>query len=301
LDFSSLDKTITDDHFAVQGLAKLFAGPPSAAAVNADVVPRPHDRLRGCGRRTPDVAAELAPATEQALPDALNALDSEGAAARLLALRDEIARRARDCGREPESIKLVAVSKTFSADEVWPTIALAGQTCFGENRVQEAIPKWRDLRARAAALGKTVELHLIGPLQSNKAREAVETFDVIETVDRERIAAALAREIDRAGRRPRLFVEVNTGGEAQKAGVLPEDADAFIALCRMSYGLTIEGLMAIPPADEPVSPHFALLGVIAGRNGIDELSMGMSADWPLAVQLGATYVRIGSAIFGSRG
>lgn len=221
--------------------------------------------------------------------------------AHLVALREAIARRARDCGRAPESVKLVAVSKTFSADEVWPTIAVAGQTRFGENRVQEAMPKWRDLRARAAVLGKTIELHLIGPLQSNKAREAIDTFDVIETVDREKIAATLAREIERAGKRPRLFVEVNTGGEPQKAGIRPEDADAFIALCRDTHGLTIEGLMAIPPADEPVSPHFALLGVIAKRNHIDELSMGMSADWPLAVQLGATYVRVGSAIFGSRG
>jgi PLP dependent protein len=222
------------------------------------------------------------------------------AVVRLLALREAIARRARDCGRTPESVKLVAVSKTYSADEVWPTIAIAGQTRFGENRVQEAIPKWRDLRARAAALGKAIELHLIGPLQSNKAREAVEAFDVIETVDREKIAAALAREIERVGKRPRLFIEINTGGEPQKAGILPEEADAFIALCRETYGLTIEGLMAIPPADEPVSPHFALLGVIAERNGFSERSMGMSADWPLAVQLGATYVRIGSAIFGSR-
>ena len=167
-------------------------------------------------------------------------LDTQGAVARLIALREQIARRARDCGRAPEEVKLVAVSKTFSADEVWPTIASAGQTRFGENRVQEAIPKWRDLRARAAARGKTIELHLIGPLQSNKAREAVETFDVIETVDREKIAAALGREIDRIGKRPRLFVEVNTRGEPQKAGVLPADADAFIALCRRTYGLTIE-------------------------------------------------------------
>ncbi len=226
--------------------------------------------------------------------------DAQDAVARLLALREQIARRARDCGRAPESVKLVAVSKTFSADEVWPTITIAGQTRFGENRVQEAIPKWQDLRARAAALGKTIELHLIGPLQSNKAREAVEAFEVIETVDREKIAAALAREIDRVGKRPRMLIEVNTGGEPQKAGVLPEDADAFIALCRQTYGLTIEGLMAIPPADEPVSPHFALLGVIAERNGLPERSMGMSADWPLAVQLGATYVRVGSAIFGAR-
>ncbi len=198
-------------------------------------------------------------------------------------------------------MRLIAVSKTFPAEAVWPLIADGGQSLFGENRVQEAIPKWRELRARAAALGKTIELHLIGPLQSNKAREAIDTFDVIETVDREKIAATLAREIERAGKRPRLFVEVNTGGEPQKAGIRPEDADAFIALCRDTHGLTIEGLMAIPPADEPVSPHFALLSVIAKRNRIDELSIGMSADWPLAVQLGSTYVRVGSAIFGSRG
>ncbi len=226
--------------------------------------------------------------------------DPLGAAARLQALRELIARRARDCGRAPELVKLVAVSKTFAAEEVWPTIAIGGQRLFGENRVQEAIPKWRGLRARAAALGQTIELHLIGPLQSNKAREAVENFDVIETVDREKIAAALAREIQKIGKSPRLFVEVNTGAEPRKAGVAPEAADAFLALCRDRYDLAISGLMAIPPLGEQASPHFALLGVIAARNGIEELSMGMSADWPLAVQLGATYVRVGSAIFGSR-
>ena len=227
--------------------------------------------------------------------------DPLDAVARLSALREAIALRARDCGRTPDSVRLVAVSKTHTADDVWPTIVIGGQTRFGENRVQEAIPKWRDLRARAAAIGKTIELHLIGPLQTNKAREAVETFDVIETVDRERIAAALAREIQTRGKSPRLFVEINTGAEPQKAGVLPEDADAFLTLCRDRYGLAIEGLMAIPPAGEQASPHFALLGVIAERNGVKELSMGMTADWPLAVQLGATYVRIGSAIFGARG
>ena len=226
--------------------------------------------------------------------------DPLDAVARLSALREAIALRARDCGRTPDSVRLVAVSKTHAADDVWPTIAIGGQTRFGENRVQEAVPKWRDLRARAAAIGRTIELHLIGPLQTNKAREAVETFDVIETVDRERIAAALAREIQKRGKSPRLFVEINTGAEPQKAGVLPEDADAFLALCRDRYGLAIEGLMAIPPAGEQASPHFALLGVIAERNGVKELSMGMTADWPLAVQLGATYVRIGSAIFGAR-
>ncbi len=207
---------------------------------------------------------------------------------RLLALRAQITQRAIDCGRSPDAITLIAVSKTFSADEVWPTIEEGRQLVFGENRVQEAQAKFADLRARAAALGETLELHLIGPLQSNKAREAVETFDVIETVDREKIAVALAEAMAKTGRRPRLLVEINTGAEPQKAGVLPEDADRFLGLCRESLGLTIEGLMCIPPADELASPHFALLGEIARRNGISKLSMGMSADWPLAVQLGAT-------------
>ena len=215
-------------------------------------------------------------------------------------MRAAIARRARDCDRDPSEIKLVAVSKTYSADEIWPTIAVGGQTVFGENRVQEAIPKWHDLRARADELGKSIELHLIGPLQSNKAREAVEHFDVIETVDREKIAAALANEIQRLGKHPRLYVEVNTGAEPQKAGILPEEADAFLARCRDTHGLEIIGLMAIPPVGEQASPHFALLGEIAKRNSLNQLSMGMSADWPLAIQLGATAVRVGSAIFGAR-
>ncbi len=226
--------------------------------------------------------------------------DPLGAVPRLEALREQIAKRARDCGRDPASVRLVAVSKTFSADEVWPTLALGGQIAFGENRVQEAKPKWLDLRARAAAIGKSVELHLIGPLQSNKAREAVETFDVIQTVDREKIADALASAMAKSGKKPRLFIEVNTGGEPQKAGVAPADADAFIARCRDEYGLIVDGLMCVPPLHEQASPHFALLGVIAKRNGLKELSMGMSADWPLAVQLGATLVRVGSAIFGAR-
>jgi hypothetical protein len=219
---------------------------------------------------------------------------------RLNALREQIARRARDCGRDPQSVRLVAVTKTFSADQVWPTIALGGQIVFGENRVQEAKPKWLDLRARAAAVGKNVELHLVGPLQSNKAREAVEFFDVIETVDREKIADALAAAMAKTGRKPRLLIEVNTGGEPQKAGVAPDNADSFLALCREKYGLAIDGLMCVPPLDEQASPHFALLRVIAERNGLKELSMGMSADWPLAIQLGATLVRVGSAIFGAR-
>jgi PLP dependent protein len=218
--------------------------------------------------------------------------------ARLSELREAIARRARDCDRRPEDITLVAVSKTFPADAVWPTIRDGGQTVFGENRVQEAMAKWADLRARA--VGKSIELHLIGPLQSNKAREAVETFDVIETVDRDKIADALAEAMAKTGRRPRLLVEINTGGESQKAGVLPQQADAFLTRCRETHGLAIEGLMCIPPADELASPHFAMLGEIARRNGLAKLSMGMSADWPLAVQLGATHVRVGSAIFGAR-
>jgi PLP dependent protein len=223
-----------------------------------------------------------------------------GVSERLAALRARIERRAHDCGRDPSSVRLVAVSKTFSADEVWPTIAEGGQILFGENRVQEAKPKWRDLRERAAALGKTIELHLIGPLQSNKAREAVEIFDAIETLDREKLAAALADAMAKTGRKPRLFIQVNTGSEAQKAGVEPDAADAFITLVREKYGLVVDGLMCIPPLDEQASPHFALLGEIAKRNGIKELSMGMSADFELAIQLGATYVRVGSAIFGSR-
>jgi pyridoxal phosphate enzyme (YggS family) len=228
-------------------------------------------------------------------------IDMSGAVPRLSELREAIARRARDCRRAPEEITLIAVSKTFSADEVWPTIALGGQRTFGENRVQEATAKWRDLRARAAARDIQIELHLIGPLQSNKTREAIETFDVIQTVDREKIAHALAAEIAKTGKRPRLFVEVNTGGEPQKAGVPPEDADRFLTFCRESCGLEIEGLMCVPPVEELASPHFALLSEIARRNGLKQLSMGMSADWPLAVQLGATYLRVGSAIFGERG
>jgi PLP dependent protein len=227
-------------------------------------------------------------------------LHDGGALPRLRQLRQAIARRAADCARDRTSVRLIAVSKTFSADEIWPTIAEGDQRLFGENRVQEARPKWADLRARAAGLAKPIELHLIGPLQSNKAREAVETFDVIQTIDREKIAAALAEAMAKAGKKPRLFVQVNTGAEPQKAGIAPEEADGFIALCREKYQLEIAGLMCIPPVDEQASPHFALLGMIAKRCGIAELSIGMSADWELAVQLGATYVRVGSAIFGSR-
>jgi pyridoxal phosphate enzyme (YggS family) len=213
----------------------------------------------------------------------------------LAAVRAEIERACRDAGRDPASVTLVAISKTFDAPAIEPVIA-AGQRVFGENRVQEAKAKWPPLMERFAG----IELHLVGPLQSNKAREAVALFDAIHTVDRPSLCAALAKEIERQGRQPRLLVEVNTGGEAQKAGVLPEDADAFVRACRDTYGLAIEGLMCIPPFDEAPAPHFALLAKIAERNGLPCLSMGMSADFPVAVQFGATHVRVGSAIFGER-
>jgi hypothetical protein len=214
---------------------------------------------------------------------------------RLEAAKAAIARAAQDCGRDPASVTLVCVTKTFPAEDIVPLLA-HGHRVFGENRVQEAIGKWPALRAKFPGL----ELHLIGPLQSNKTREAVETFDAIQSVDREKIAAALAEEMKKQGKRPRLFVQINTGAEPQKAGVLPEDADAFIAACREKYGLEIAGLMCVPPVDEQASPHFALLADIASRNGVKELSMGMSADYELAIQLGATYVRVGSAIMGAR-
>lgn len=206
-----------------------------------------------------------------------------------------IARAAQDCGRDPAGVTLVCVTKTFPAEDVVPLLD-AGHRIFGENRVQEAVGKWPGLRARYPG----IELHLIGPLQSNKTREAVETFDVIQSVDREKIAQTLAEEMTRQGKRPRLFIQVNTGAEPQKAGVLPQDADSFIALCRETYGLEIAGLMCVPPVDEQASPHFALLADIAKRNGLRELSMGMSSDYELAIQLGATYVRVGSAIMGAR-
>ncbi|MGJ0511548.1 YggS family pyridoxal phosphate-dependent enzyme [Methylocystis sp.] len=218
-----------------------------------------------------------------------------GAADRLESTRDAICRAAVDCGRDPGSIRLVCVTKTFPAEDVAPLLE-AGHRIFGENRVQEAMAKWRAPREKYP----DIELHLIGPLQSNKTREAVELFDVIESVDREKIAKALSDEIARTGKRPRLFVQVNTGAEPQKAGVLPENADSFLAACRNIYGLQIDGLMCVPPVGEQASPHFALLADIAARNGIKELSMGMSSDFELAIQLGATYVRVGSAIMGER-
>ena len=213
----------------------------------------------------------------------------------IAAVRDEIASACRDAGRDPAAVTLVAVSKTFGAEDITPVIA-AGQRIFGENRVQEAKAKWPPLIARNPGL----ELHLIGPLQSNKAREAVALFDAVHSLDRASLAEALSKEIHKQSRRPVLFVEINTGAEPQKAGVLPQDADAFIAACRDSHGLEISGLMCIPPHDEAPAPHFALTAKIARRNGLALLSMGMSADFKIAIAFGATHVRVGSAIFGAR-
>ncbi|UVF19801.1 YggS family pyridoxal phosphate-dependent enzyme [Microvirga terrae] len=210
-------------------------------------------------------------------------------------VQESIRRAASDYGRDPSGITLVAVSKTFPAEAIEPVLAV-GQRVFGENYVQEAKTKWPGLRARFP----DVELHMIGPLQSNKAREAVELFDVIHTLDRPSLAEALAKEIARQGRTPRLLVQVNTGEEPQKGGVVPTEVDAFLEACRERYGLQIEGLMCIPPAEDPPSPHFALLHTIAKRHGLGVLSMGMSADFDAAIQLGATHVRVGSAIFGAR-
>jgi hypothetical protein len=203
-----------------------------------------------------------------------------------------IARAAQAAGRDPAEVTLVAVSKTQPWEAVGPVLA-AGHRVFGENRVQEAMARWSDHRA-------AIELRLIGPLQTNKAREAVAFFDVIETVDREKLARVLADEMARQERRPRLYVQVNTGEEPQKAGVVPAEADGFLRACRETYGLAIEGLMCIPPAEEPPGPHFALLAKIAGRNGLSKLSMGMSADFETAIRFGATSVRVGSAVFGAR-
>ena len=201
-----------------------------------------------------------------------------------------------EAGREASSVRLIAVSKTHDAERIEPIIG-AGQRLFGENRVQEATGKWPDLRERHP----DVELHLIGPLQSNKVKDAIALFDVIHSVDRPKIAKALAQEMARSGRKPRLLVQVNTGEEAQKAGVLPGDAAGFVEQCQEEFGLEIEGLTCIPPIDEESSLHFALLAKIAGGLGLKELSMGMSADYETAIQFGATYVRIGTAIFGERG
>jgi PLP dependent protein len=213
----------------------------------------------------------------------------------LARVRGEIAHACAEARRDPASVTLVAISKTFGVDAIAPAIA-EGQRVFGENRVQEAKVKWPELKARQPG----IELHLVGPLQSNKAKDAVALFDAIHSVDRPSLAEALAREIAKQGRKPTLFVEVNTGAEPQKAGLLPEDTDAFVRACRERYGLDIAGLMCIPPAEEPPAPHFALTQKIARRNGLSLLSMGMSADFPLAIEFGATHVRVGTAIFGER-
>lgn len=210
-------------------------------------------------------------------------------------VRTEIVRACHDAGRDPAEVTLIAVSKTFAADAIVSVIA-AGQRVFGENRVQEAKAKWPFLLSKH----ESIQLHLIGPLQSNKAKDAVALFDAIHSVDRASLCEALRKEIEKQKRQPVLFVEINTGAEPQKAGVLPQDADAFLAACRDQFGLRISGLMCIPPLDEAPGPHFALTAKIAKRNGLKLLSMGMSADFSAAIALGATHIRVGSAIFGER-
>ncbi|MBV2144805.1 YggS family pyridoxal phosphate-dependent enzyme [Falsochrobactrum sp. TDYN1] len=210
-------------------------------------------------------------------------------------VKGQIANAEKEARRDKGSVTLVAVSKTFDAEEISPALD-AGHRIFGENRVQEAQGKWPQLRERYSG----IELHLIGPLQSNKAADAVALFDVIETVDREKIAAAIAAEIRKQNRAPKLYVQVNTGLEPQKAGIEPKDALAFVERCRKEHGLEIEGLMCIPPADENPGPHFALLEKLAREAGVEKLSMGMSGDYETAIGFGATSVRVGSAIFGGR-
>jgi hypothetical protein len=225
--------------------------------------------------------------------DAPSKLDASfDAAAARAAILARMAAAARAAGRDPADVALTAVSKLQPEPRVAAVLA-AGQRVFGENRVQEALARWQDRRGE-------IELRLIGPLQSNKAREAVAFFDVIETLDRPKLAETLAREAARAGRCPGLYVEINTGEEPQKAGVIPSEADAFIARCRDEFDLTLEGLMCIPPAGEPPGPHFALTAKLAARNGLAKLSMGMSADFETAIRFGATSVRVGTALFGER-
>ncbi len=214
---------------------------------------------------------------------------------RLAEVSRHIAEAARAADRNPADVTLVAVSKTHGADRVRELLE-ADHRVFGENRVQEAQGKFPDLKAAWPDL----ELHLIGPLQTNKARDAVALFDVIQSVDREKLAAALVKEMDRLDRRPACYIQVNTGEEPQKAGILPKDLDAFVAACRDQYRLPLVGLMCIPPVDEEPALHFALLAKMAARNGLAKLSMGMSADYETAVRLGATHVRVGSALFGAR-
>jgi PLP dependent protein len=213
----------------------------------------------------------------------------------LATVEQEIARACKEAGRDRASVTLIAVTKTFGPETIAPVIE-AGQRVFGENRVQEAKAKWPGLMSACPGIA----LHLIGPLQSNKAKEAVALFDAIHSVDRPSICEALAKEINSQKRSPQLFVQLNTGEESQKAGVAPGEADAFIAGCRDKYGLEISGLMCIPPVNDAPAPHFALTAKIAARNGLKNLSMGMSADFAIAIQFGATHVRVGSAIFGHR-
>jgi len=220
---------------------------------------------------------------------------SQSVVERLDRVRDEIAVAARAVAREPSSVTLIAVSKGHSAADIAKVIA-AGQRVFGENRVQEAQTKWPELRQRHPGL----ELHMIGPLQTNKVRDALALFDVIQSLDRPKLADALAVELQRSGRCPGLFIQVNTGEELQKSGVLPKEAPDFIAYCRGEKKLPIRGLMAIPPADDDPALHFALLRELARNAGLTQLSMGMSADYPVGVRFGATHVRVGTAIFGNR-
>ncbi|RIA55194.1 hypothetical protein BXY53_0248 [Dichotomicrobium thermohalophilum] len=223
------------------------------------------------------------------------ATSTDSAAARLAEVRARIADAAREVGRDPSEVHLVAVSKTFGAEAIIPVIE-AGQRIFGENRVQEAQGKWPALKER----WPDIELHLIGPLQSNKARDAVKLFDVIQTIDRPKIARVVSREISEIGRSPRLLVQVNTGEEPNKAGIAPTEAVDFTRYCQDELGLHIEGLMCIPPIDEEPAIHFAFLAKLADQCGVSRLSMGMSADYETAVEFGATWVRVGSAIFGPR-
>lgn len=222
-------------------------------------------------------------------------LSPDSAETRLYSIRSRIAKAHKRFGPPPEQVQLVAVSKTFDAAQIEPMLD-AGQRLFGENRVQEAQGKWPELKARFNG----VELHLIGPLQTNKVKDAVALFDVIETVDRDKLAKALAAEMQKNGRNLACFVQVNIGGEEQKAGVAPDECGAFVARCRVEYGLNIVGLMCIPPADQPPGPYFAQLSELAELAGVEDLSMGMSGDFETAIAMGATHVRVGSALFGSR-
>jgi PLP dependent protein len=222
-------------------------------------------------------------------------MEAAGAPARLQSVRQRMAEACKAARREAAAVTLVAVSKTFALEAILPVLE-AGQRVFGENRVQEAKAKWPALKERYPDLS----LHLVGPLQSNKARDAVALFDAIHSVDRDSLCEALAREIARQGRQPLLLAEINTGGEPQKSGVLPQAADDFLRRCRDTHGLAIAGLMCLPPLDEPPAPHFALAAKIARRHGLKLLSMGMSADFAQAIAFGATHVRIGTAIFGER-